>query len=98
MRSLGLFAEGDIVLSKTGKTDTKEVRRQCVMTGKNGTDTRCKTYEPMVIIAKFGDSLRDHFEIYGRDAAMKSLDDPRWATEDFVLPNPMYGQWARDYK
>jgi len=31
-------------------------------------------------------------------AANATLDDPRWGEEDFVLPNPMYGQWARDYK
>ncbi|MEK7389073.1 MAG: HAD family acid phosphatase [Elusimicrobiota bacterium] len=98
MRRLGLFADEDIVLSKTGKTDTKDVRRQCLTSGNTGTDARCRDFEPMVIIAKLGDALRDHFEIRDRAAAMGMLNDPRWGTEDFILPNPMYGQWTKDYK
>jgi 5'-nucleotidase (lipoprotein e(P4) family) len=98
MRSLGMFQNGDLMLSKKDKTDNKEVRHLCITTGKNGTDDRCKAYEPMTIIAKFGDSLRDHFEVYGQAAADQTINDSKWGTEDFVLPNPMYGQWARDYK
>ncbi len=97
MKNLGLFADGDIVLSKTAKTDNKEVRRRCVTTGKNGEDARCKTFEPMTIIGLFGDSLRDHFEVYSREAAMRTLNNPRWGKISFVLPNPMYGQWSNDY-
>ena len=97
MRDLGLFVSGDIVLSKTAKTDNKEVRRRCVTTGKNGADARCKAFEPMTIIGLFGDSLRDHFEAHGREAAMRTLNDSRWGKINFVLPNPMYGQWANNY-
>ena len=98
MRALGLLEDADILLDKKDKADNKEVRRRCLTDGRDGTDERCKTYAPMTIVAKLGDSLRDHFEVYGRTAADATAGDARWGTEEFVLPNPMYGQWARDYK
>ncbi|MEK7389071.1 MAG: HAD family acid phosphatase [Elusimicrobiota bacterium] len=98
LRRQGMFSNGDIVLSRTEAADSKEHRRRCLSSGSTGTDPRCTNWEPMTIIAKFGDSLRDHFEIHDRGAAMEMLDDPRWGKEDFILPNPMYGQWIKDYK
>jgi 5'-nucleotidase (lipoprotein e(P4) family) len=98
LKKHGLFVEGDVVLSKTSKTDTKDVRRSCVSAGTTGADARCKTFEPMTIIATFGDSLRDHVEVYGLEAARRTLGDYNWGKTRFVLPNPMYGQWATDYK
>lgn len=105
LKKYGMYRVGDVVLSKQDKTDNKEVRRECVEKGDAGTgpDSHCTAYQqtayaPMKIIAKFGDSLRDHFEVYGKEAAEGTLDRPEWGTENFVLPNPMYGQWARDYQ
>lgn len=102
LRANGLYRSGDLVLTKMNKADTKEVRRLCVQTGRTGSDERCKAYEPMKIISIVGDSIRDFYEVYGRQAADEKIRtvsyDARWGTFFFMIPNPMYGQWERDYK
>lgn len=98
----GLYQSGDLVLTRKDKADTKKIRRDCVEAGRTGTDARCGNYEPMTIIAQVGDSIRDFYEVYGRDAAKSELEavtwDTRWGSLFFILPNPMYGQWERNYK
>lgn len=98
MRHNGLYQDGDILLTKKDKTDTKLVRRECIQKGKSGGDVRCQKFKPMEIVAQFGDSLRDFEEKYGEEARkIRANDDPNWGSKYFVLPNPMYGQWMKDY-
>ncbi|MBI3288098.1 MAG: hypothetical protein HYZ74_01110 [Elusimicrobia bacterium] len=97
MRATGLFKDGDLILTKKDKQDVKEVRRLCV---EKGLDPRCQMSGPMPILALFGDSARDFEELYGQD--MKEKGRERIAAEAgkkyWMIPNPMYGQWSRDYK
>ena len=82
--------------TKGDKQDTKLVRRQCVESGAG----RCQAAGPLHILATFGDSLRDHRECYGTSASRLRATAPQdsmWGTSQFVLPNPMYGQWERSY-
>lgn len=98
LRNAGLFKGGDLILTKRDARDTKAVRRMEV---ENGTG-RCRDHGPREIVALFGDSQRDFFELYEGDntaqALMQMDADPRWGTRFFVLPNPMYGQWERNYR
>jgi 5'-nucleotidase (lipoprotein e(P4) family) len=95
--ALGLFKDGDGLLVKKDAKDTKDVRRDCVEKGLE----RCKALGPRKIIATFGDSLRDHVEVYG-DAAKRlrgeAEGEPSWGATRFVLPNPLYGQWETGYQ
>ncbi|MDE2141044.1 MAG: hypothetical protein KGJ84_01360 [Elusimicrobia bacterium] len=97
MRALGLYKDGDGLLLKLDAKDTKDIRRGCVEEG----SPRCKTLGPRKILATFGDSVRDHVELYG-DAAKHLGDevesDTSWGTTRFVLPNPLYGQWETGYQ
>jgi 5'-nucleotidase (lipoprotein e(P4) family) len=94
----GLFVPGtDLLLNKKDKNDTKDVRRACVEKGDTGTDERCAAFAPATIVALFGDSLRDFFELYGKDASEQGpalLGECEKAGRCYVLPNPMYGQWG----
>ena len=94
----GLFdPKVDVLLTKKDKTDTKEIRRACVEKGNSGTDPRCQGWGPTEIVALFGDSFRDFLEFYGRDVYDKGaaeLDKGMREGRCFVIPNPMYGQWA----
>ncbi|MBI4377022.1 MAG: hypothetical protein HY549_11295 [Elusimicrobia bacterium] len=97
--ALGLFKDGDLLLGKIDKADTKEARRRCVEQGKRGQNPRCQARSPMPIIALFGDSFRDFEEKYEAQAyAARSDEDARWGGRFFVIPNPLYGQWERGYK
>lgn len=95
----GLYAPGDKILTKAGKDDTKEVRRQCV---EKGADARCRADGPLPILGLFGDSLRDFIELHDVDLtparSAELQKDPRWGETWFVIVNPMYGQWERGYK
>ncbi|MBI3553776.1 MAG: hypothetical protein HY077_14870 [Elusimicrobia bacterium] len=95
----GLFGPADKVLTKAGKDDTKEVRRQCV---EKATDARCAADAPMPILGFFGDSLRDFIELHDVDLTPERTEalrqDPRWGESWFVIVNPLYGQWERGYK
>jgi 5'-nucleotidase (lipoprotein e(P4) family) len=97
LSALGLYKDGDGLLLKQDAKDTKDVRRDCVEKGAE----RCKALGPREILATFGDSLRDHVELYGE--AAKHLggeveNDSAWGTTRFVLPNPLYGQWENGYQ
>ncbi|MBI3550058.1 MAG: hypothetical protein HY078_13555 [Elusimicrobia bacterium] len=95
----GLYRRGDLVLTKSGAEDTKEIRRRCV---EISADERCRAAGPMPILALFGDSLRDFVEVHERDLTPSRIEtlrnDARWGQSWFVIVNPMYGQWERGYK
>jgi 5'-nucleotidase (lipoprotein e(P4) family) len=97
MRVLGLWGRGDLILGRKDKPDTKAVRRRCV---ELALDPRCAGRRPMPIVALYGDSARDFEEYYedemrttGRANILAQAGKKYW-----IFPNPMYGQWARDYK
>ena len=95
----GLFKDGDIILTKTSREDQKEDRRRCLEAGTG----RCEKSGPLVIVALFGDNIRDFIPMWGKENAeiyrMVTLTvDPRWGRQFFMLPNPAYGAWERDYQ
>lgn len=99
LKKYGLFQDGDIILSRKNKADTKVVRRRCLTSGTG----RCEKYGPLVILATLGDNIRDFLPVRGMDVARKMRatgvgDESRWGRAWFMLPNPMYGSWQRDYK
>lgn len=98
LRRLGVFKDGDIMLTERGPEDSKEKRRTCLETGTG----RCQQSGPLVILALFGDNIRDFIPMRGMDKASeyrgKIYQDPNWGKKYFVLPNPTYGSWVRDYR
>ncbi|HEX9654137.1 MAG TPA: HAD family acid phosphatase [bacterium] len=95
----GLFKDGDIMLTKTSREDQKEDRRRCL---ESGTD-RCDRFNPLVILALFGDNIRDFMPMRGKDTAeiyrtVTLTNDARWGKQFFILPNPTYGSWEREYQ
>lgn len=99
LRKFGLFQDGDIILCRKSRDDTKAGRRNCVEAGTG----RCERVGPMTILALFGDNIRDFMPMSGMENANNYKNsmltkDPRWGTEAFVLPNPTYGSWENDYK
>jgi 5'-nucleotidase (lipoprotein e(P4) family) len=99
MRRLGLFREGDIMLARRDKADTKEKRRQCL---ESGTEL-CQPRGPLVILALIGDQIRDVIPLRNKDEAevlrgQKISMEAEWGKKYFLLPNPMYGDWERDYQ
>lgn len=97
MRRLGVFKDGDLVLNKKDKNDTKDVRRRCVETAD---DARCWPWGPLPIAALFGDSARDFEEWYGKDMLEKGRLSivANAGIKYWVIPNPLYGQWEREYR
>jgi 5'-nucleotidase (lipoprotein e(P4) family) len=98
LAALGLWGEGDALLLRRDKADTKEARRACVAAGKTGADPRCG-WAPAEIAAVFGDSFRDFFEVYGKDVyetGRRRLEECVDRGVCFVLPNAMYGQWQAE--
>ncbi len=99
LQKYGLFKEDDIMLTRKGPEDTKEKRRQCVREGTG----RCEKHGPLKIIALFGDNIHDFFPVYSMTRARVYREetlpaDPHWGREYFMLPNPTYGSWERDYQ
>ncbi|MFQ5864397.1 MAG: HAD family acid phosphatase, partial [bacterium] len=99
LRRLGVFQEGDILLTKKGSEDTKEGRRRCLERGTG----RCEKYGPLVILALLGDNIRDFMPVKGLEQAKflreeQVPQDPNWGRKYFMLPNPTYGSWERDYQ
>ncbi|KAA3615960.1 MAG: hypothetical protein DWQ05_09340 [Calditrichaeota bacterium] len=93
-----LWHDGDVILCRKEKSDTKQIRRNEIIEASG----RCAGLPKKQIIALFGDNLKDFYEVDGtagltkiKDAAMQ---DSRWGTKFFVLPNPMYGSWVDAYK
>jgi len=98
LRKMGLLKDGDTLLTQRGKQDTKKKRRNCLETGTG----RCEQNGPLVILALFGDNVRDFVPIWGSEKGVRYreniAEDPNWGTKYFVLPNPIYGSWVNDYK
>ncbi|MBI3547581.1 MAG: hypothetical protein HY078_00875 [Elusimicrobia bacterium] len=98
LRKHGLFEDGDLVLTKKDASDTKNIRRACVQSGTG----RCASAGPRRIIALFGDSLRDFIELHESDLnAHRRLElekDPNWNESWFLIPNPLYGHWQKDFR
>ena len=82
----GLFVGGD-ELVRTGPALSKGVARKQIEDA------------GYVIEATIGDSLRDHFEVYGQDALGRGkalLDEAIRDGRAFVTVNAMYGQWETE--
>ena len=79
MKDLGIFFRDDIFLLRLDKDDTKVIRREEVLLGKN----RMKTYGAKKIIAYFGDAMGDFPED----------KNYMFGINKFIFPNPMYGKW-----
>ncbi len=99
LQKYGLFQEDDIMLTRKGPEDTKEKRRECLRRGTG----RCSKHGPLVILALIGDNIRDFFEVYGMEKARIYREqllpkDKNWGTRFFMIPNPNYGSWQRDYR
>lgn len=99
LKKYGLFKEGDLMLTKKGQDDTKVDRRECVKTGTG----RCQEAGPLKIVALLGDNIRDFIPMQGRDTAMAYRNnalahDENWGRTYFMLPNPTYGSWDRNYE
>jgi acid phosphatase len=99
MRRLGLFRERDIMLTRSEKADTKAKRRQCLESGAG----RCQAYGSLVIIALIGDQIRDVIPLANKDEAktqreQKMPSESEWGKKYFLLPNPIYGDWEKDYQ
>ncbi|RMF59566.1 MAG: hypothetical protein D6743_16100 [Calditrichaeota bacterium] len=99
LKKVGLFRDGDIILTKTGSDDQKEDRRRCLQSGTG----RCAGAGPLVILALFGDNVRDFIPMQGLENATRYRkqelpQDERWGKRFFVLPNPTYGSWMSDYR
>lgn len=95
----GLFKDGDIMLTKTSREDQKEDRRRCLENGAG----RCEKSGPLVILALFGDNIRDFIPMRGKENAeiyrsVTLSEDARWGQTFFMLPNPTYGAWEREYQ
>ncbi len=97
LKDQGLFKAGDVLLTKRDQSDTKGARRACV---EKALDPRCKAQGPRAILALFGDSARDFVELHGQDMETVGRKDilGEAGVKDFVLPNPMYGQWQNAYR
>ncbi|MFQ5629448.1 MAG: 5'-nucleotidase, lipoprotein e(P4) family [bacterium] len=98
MKDLMLWQDGDVILGRRERSDTKEFRRQEVI---NGTG-RCQGLGKRKIIALIGDQIGDlHEEVRGKsvdDLKTSLLKSDHLGVKYFVLPNPMYGSWERGYR
>jgi len=99
LKKHGLFEDGDTMLTRKERADTKVMRRQCLESGTG----RCAATGPLKIIALFGDNIRDIMPMRGWQNAQHYRDeelpnDPNWGVKYFMLPNPTYGSWERQYK
>lgn len=93
----GLWQPGDMVMGKRDSSDSKEIRRQEVL---NGTG-RCQDLPPRRIVALFGDQIGDFVEY--QFTTLNALEQeqktkPDYGTKYFLLPNPLYGYWERNYQ
>lgn len=94
---VGLWREGDVLLCQVDRSDSKVKRRNEVKTGSG----RCAGMGERTILALVGDQLAD-VTAYPEDVAPEAYRGhyrgmPEWGTRWFILPNPMYGYWARGY-
>lgn len=99
LQQYGLFKDGDLMLAQLSREDTKADRRECVLSGTG----RCESTGPLKIVAVLGDDIRDFIPMHGREAAREYRktaleNDESWGRTYFMLPNPIYGSWERDYE
>jgi len=99
LQKAGLFKASDIMLTKISKEDQKQDRRNCL----EGGTGRCEASGPLVILALFGDNIRDFIPMRGKETAeiyraVTLAEDGRWGKKFFILPNPTYGSWEREYQ
>lgn len=99
LKKHGLWRDGDTMLTKMEDEDTKADRRRCLEMGTG----RCEKNGPLVIVALFGDNIRDFMPMQGMDTARAYREnelshDKNWGSKFFMLPNPTYGSWMRDYR
>lgn len=97
LQKAGLWQDGDVLLCQQSKEDTKEIRRNEVISGTG----RCEGMGNRTLLALIGDQLGD-MEAYPADVPTGEYkgyyrDSDKWGTQYFMLPNPMYGYWARGY-
>ena len=100
LKKVDLWQDGDILLCQNNTTerrDTKTIRREEVQTGTG----RCDGLGEKQIIALIGDQLGD-FTSYPTDVPIEKYREyfqklPEWGVKYFMLPNPMYGAWLRNY-
>lgn len=97
LKALGLWGDGDVLMGRRERADTKEVRRQEVITGTG----RCEGLGTRTIIALIGDQVGDFFEpedgLGFEELKTQVLENPDFGVRFFALPNPMYGDWERGY-
>ncbi len=98
LKKVGLWQEGDVLLCRTDRSDTKGKRRREVMEGTH----RCANMGKRKIIVLVGDQLGDFID-YPKEGNIlqkrsEILTMPEWGTRFFLLPNPMYGSWYFGYK
>lgn len=99
LKKYDLFRDGDIMLTRRDRGDSKARRRGSLESG-NG---RCAKFGPLKIIALFGDNIRDFMPVRGWENSRNYLTeklphDALWGTKYFMLPNPTYGPWEREYR
>lgn len=98
LMNLNMWDEDYLMLCRRDRSDTKMIRQNEVRTGTG----RCEGLGERKILALIGDQLPDVAE-FTRDTSPAELrntlkDSQIWGSTSFVLPNPMYGSWANDYK
>jgi 5'-nucleotidase (lipoprotein e(P4) family) len=84
-----LFVEGDTLClgDENDETYTKVARRADARAGEG----RCNPGNPVQVVAYFGDNIHDF-----PDAGEEDVDwGAQFGERYFVLPNPLYGGWAR---
>ncbi len=99
LKKVGLYQNGDPVLTRINREDKKSARRKCLEEGTG----RCEKTGPLTILALFGDNIRDFIPMNGMETARDYREnllpkDENWGVKYFMLPNPNYGSWERDYK
>lgn len=97
LQKAGLWQEGDLLLCQENKQDTKEIRRNEVIRGTG----HCEGMGKRILLASIGDQLVD-MEVYPPNVLPGDYknyyrDSDKWGSQYFILPNPMYGYWARGY-
>jgi 5'-nucleotidase (lipoprotein e(P4) family) len=88
--AVGLWEDGDRLCLATEAGYSKAVRRREVAAGEGA----CAwSGTPTAIVVYVGDQMGD-FPAVGEDAPAAGSDEA-FGTRFFLLPNPMYGAWAR---
>jgi len=79
LAKLGVLSRDDIFLLRKNREDTKEKRREEVLTGTG----RISEVGPLEVVAYFGDAMGD----------FPHSEKENFGKTNFIFPNPMYGKW-----